>query len=178
MVAGLGFHLASLASVIAHRRRSLELLHGFVLASAAFLAIAIMTGIVAGLAPIDTELRTRLVVTEVFSLILWLTLAVIGHSHKIVPFITWNRLRSRGIMKGPDGRALLFAHLVNDTAARVTFGAAVVGAGAGVLGVLTATSWLVRGAGISLGLAGVLAVANLVSGPLLMIRWHDQQQEA
>ncbi|MBK7321570.1 MAG: hypothetical protein IPI82_03685 [Candidatus Microthrix sp.] len=50
-----------------------------------------------------------------------------------------------GIMKGPDGRALLFAHLVNDTAARVTFGAAVVGAGAGVLGVLTATSWLVRG---------------------------------
>ncbi len=178
VVAGLGFHLASLASVIAHRRRSLELLHGFVLASAAFLAIAIMTGIVAGLAPIDTELRTRLVVTEVFSLILWLTLAVIGHSHKIVPFITWNRLRSRGIMKGPDGRALLFAHLVNDTAARVTFGAAVVGAGAGVLGVLTATSWLVRGAGISLGLAGVLAVANLVSGPLLMIRWHDQQQEA
>ncbi|MBK7321571.1 MAG: hypothetical protein IPI82_03690 [Candidatus Microthrix sp.] len=61
------FHLASLASVIAHRRRSLELLHGFVLASAAFLVIAIMTGIVAGLAPIDTELRTRLVVTEVFS---------------------------------------------------------------------------------------------------------------
>lgn len=70
VVAGLGFHLASLASVIAHRRRSLELLHGFVLASAAFLVIAIMTGIVAGLAPIDTELRTRLVVTEVFSLIL------------------------------------------------------------------------------------------------------------
>ena len=39
VVAGLGFHLASLASVIAHRRRSLELLHGFVLASAAFLSL-------------------------------------------------------------------------------------------------------------------------------------------
>lgn len=175
VVAGLGFHLASLASVIRHRRRNLELLHGFVLGSAVCLVIAMLIGVVAGLAPMGDELRTRLVTTEVFSLILWLTLAVIGHSHKIVPFISWNRLRDRGIMKGRDGRALLFAHLVNQDAARLTFAVAVVGAATGVLGAVTATGWLVRVAGISLGLAGVGAVANLVSGPLLMIRWHDRQ---
>jgi hypothetical protein len=123
-------------------------------------------------------LRSRLVAAEVFALILWLALAVIGHSHKIVPFISWNRLRDRGITKGRDGRALLFAHLVNENAARLTFGLAVFGAGTGVLGALTATAWLVRVAGISLALAGVVAIVNLASGPLVMIRWHDQQQVA
>lgn len=178
VVAGLGFHLGSLTSVIRHRRRSLELLHGFVLSSAACLAIAMVIGIVAGLVPMGFDLRSRLVAAEVFALILWLTLAVIGHSHKIVPFISWNRLRDRGITKGRDGRALLFAHLVNENAARLTFGLAVLGAGTGVLGALTATSWLVRVAGISLGLAGIVAIANLASGPLVMIRWHASQEVA
>jgi uncharacterized protein (DUF2249 family) len=175
VVSGLAFHLASLASVIRHRRRSLELLHGFVLSSAACLVIAVVAGVVAGLAPMDADLRARLVVVEVFSLILWLTLAVIGHAHKIVPFISWSRLRDRGIVTGPDGRALLFAHLVNEQAARATLGLAVLGAGAGVFGALSATSALVGVAGISLGLAGTVAMANLVAGPLLIIRWHHRQ---
>ncbi len=174
VVPGLLFHLASLTSVIRHRRRGLELLHGFVLASAACLVAAIVIGVAGGLLPMAVSTRGRLVTAEVLSLILWLALAVLGHSHKIVPFISWNRLRARGIMAGRDGRPLLFSHLVNAPAAQVTFGFAVLGAVAALVGTLSATPVLVRIAGVSLGLAGVIAVANLVSGPLLMIRWHNR----
>ena len=115
---------------------------------------------------------------EVLALILWLALAVLGHSHKIVPFISWNRLRARGVTTGRDGRPLLFSHLVNATMARVTFALAVLGAATALAGVLSATPWPVRVGGISLAFAGVVAVANLTSGPLLMIRWHQRTTQA
>lgn len=177
VVPGLLYHLASLTSVIKHRRRGLELLHGFVLASAVCLAAAIIIGVTAGLAPVDYAMRQRLVTAEVLSLILWLTLAVLGHAHKIVPFISWNRLRDRGITKGRDGRPLLFAHLVNEPAAKATFVLAAIAACSGLIGALIENVVLVRAAGVGLGLAGVIAVANLVSGPLLMIRWHERNAE-
>ncbi|MBS1837881.1 MAG: DUF2249 domain-containing protein, partial [Actinobacteria bacterium] len=80
MLVGLTFHLASLASVIRHRRRGLELLHGFVLASAACLVAAMLLGAVAGIASLDVATRTHLVAAEVLAAILWLLLAVVGHS--------------------------------------------------------------------------------------------------
>lgn len=174
VVPGLLFHLASLASVIRHRRRGLELLHGFVLTSAVCLVAAIVIGVSAGLLPMAVSTRGRLVTTEVLALILWLALAVLGHAHKIVPFISWNRLRARGIMAGRDGRPLLFSHLVNAPVARVTFVIAAIGTISALAGTLSATPWLVRVAGVSLAVAGAIAVANLVSGPLLMIRWHQR----
>lgn len=174
VVPGLFFHLASLTSVIRHRRRNLELLHGFVIGSAVCLVLAVGLGLTAGLAPLDYMARQRLVSAEVLALILWLTLAVIGHAHKIVPFISWNRLRDRGITKGRDGRPLLFAHLVNALAARVTFVVVLVAAVAGLGGVLSDTAVLMRIGGVMLAIGGLVAVANLVSGPLLMIRWHNR----
>ncbi len=175
VLVGLGFHLASLASVIRRRRRGLELLHGFVLASAACLVTAMALGVIAGVAPMDAGTRQRLVAAEVFSAILWLALAVIGHSHKIVPFISWNRLRDRGITTGRDGRPLLFSHLVDATVAKLTFGLAILGAATGVVGALTGTAIVVRVAGVALAITGLTATANLVSGPLLMIRWHERR---
>lgn len=175
VAAGLVSHLMSLASVIRHRRRGLELLHGFVLGSAAFLVVAMVLATVAGLAPMSVATRSRLAAAEVLSLVLWLALAVIGHAHKIVPFISWNRLRDRGITTGRDGRPLLFAHLVNRPTASITLGLALLGASAGVLGLVSSTVPLVRIAGVALALSGLTAVLNLVSGPLLMIRWHERQ---
>ncbi|MEZ5322805.1 MAG: DUF2249 domain-containing protein [Microthrixaceae bacterium] len=169
---GLGFHLASLASVIRHRRRGLEVLHGFVLASAACLVGAVVMACVAGVAPVAYGTRSRLVTAEVLCAILWLTLAVVGHSHKIVPFISWNRLRDRGITTAGDGRPLLFAHLVNPILEWVTFLLAVLAAVCGVVGALTGTVALVRVAGVALLLVGVGAVTNLASGPVLIIRRH------
>lgn len=177
VVPGLFFHLASLTSVIRHRRRNLELLHGFVIGSAVCLVIAVVIGLTAGLAPLEYATRQRLVAAEVLALILWLTLAVIGHAHKIVPFISWNRLRDRGITKGRDGRPLLFAHLVNGPAARVTFVLVVIAAIAALSGILTDTAVLMRVGGVALAAGGLVAVANLVSGPLLMIRWHSNNSE-
>lgn len=172
VLVGVGSHLASLASVIRHRRRKLELLHGFVLGSAACLVVAIVLAVALGLASMDVGQRSRLVTAEVLALMLWLALAVIGHAHKIVPFIAWNRLRTRGIMTGPDGRPLLFGHLVNDHLARATLVFAAAGAVLGLIGALSLTPSLLRAAAIALVLTAVLAMANLVSGPLLLIRRH------
>lgn len=104
--AGLTAHLTSLAGVIRHRRRALELLHAFVLTSAACLLIAAAAGALAGLAPVGTIWRIRLTSVEVLALVGWLALAVIGHAHKIVPFIAWSSLRARGVATGPRRHAV------------------------------------------------------------------------
>lgn len=170
---GVGFHLASLGSVIRHRRRKLELLHGFVLGSAACLVVAVVLALILGLVPKGVLMRSRLLAAEVLALILWLTLAVVGHAHKIVPFIAWNRLRDRGIMTGPDGRPLLFGHLVNDTVSRVSLVLALAAAASGLIGALTLTAWVVRIAALLIIATSLTASANLVSGPIILIRRHD-----
>jgi hypothetical protein len=162
---GLGAHLGSLAGVLRHRRRPLELLHAFVLASAASLVLAAASGVLAGLAPLGVDGRLRLTSTEVAALIGWLGLAILGHTHKIVPFIAWSGLRGRGVTTGPDGAPLLFAHLFDHTAARVTFALAGLGVAALVTGTATGTPALLRVAGGALAAAGALALANLGLGP-------------
>ncbi len=166
--AGATAHLTSLGGVLRHRRRPLELLHAFVLTSAACLLVA--AGAAASqLAPLSYTWHSRLAVVETAALISWLGLAVIGHAHKIVPFIAWSTLRARGITTGPDGSPLLFAHLFHHPTARATFGAATAGVLALLAGGLTGTGALVRIAGVLIGTAGVLAVANLGLGPLRLL---------
>ncbi len=162
---GLACHLASLASVIRHRRRGLELLHAFVIASAVSLLIAVFAGSVAGVAPIDVEWRVRLTSVEIMGLAGWLALAIVGHAHKIVPFIAWSGLRARGITTGPDGTPLLFAHLFHHPTARLTFAAAVIGVTGALTGLLGANAAILRVGGVALATTGALALANLASGP-------------
>src|SRR5581483_2481899 len=103
---------ASLAAFVRYRRRRLELLHAFVLAGAAMLVIAALLGGLAGLAPVSTMWRVRLTAGEVVALAGWLGLAVVGHAHKIVPFVGYTALRARGISRAPAGGGpLLFGHL-------------------------------------------------------------------
>jgi hypothetical protein len=163
--AGLAAHLTSLIGVIRHRRRPLELLHAFVLASAACLAVAAGSGTIAGLAPVDGVWRLRLTSVEVLALVGWLGLAIIGHAHKIVPFIAWSALRARGVTTAPDGAPLLFAHLFHHPTARLTFVAAASGITAGLIGAATANVPLERVGGILLATTGLLASANLALGP-------------
>jgi hypothetical protein len=168
--AGLAAHLSSLAGVIRHRRRPLELLHAFVLSSAGCLGIAAVAGAVAGLAHLDPTWRVRVTSTEVLALVGWLALAIVGHAHKIVPFIAWSSLRAHGVTTAPDGTPLLFAHLLHHPTARTTFIAAAVGVAAALAGTATATSALLRAGGVALAVSGALALANLASGPLLVER--------
>lgn len=164
-VAGLLAHLVSLGGVIRHRRRRLELLHAFVLAAAVAMVVGIALGAVAGIGDIDVDTRFRLAAAEVAALAAWLTLAVIGHAHKIVPFISWGMLRSRGVTTAPGGGPLLFQHLFDARVARLTF-VVVVASEAAVVGGLLARSEPVMVAG-ALGLiaTGALVFGNLGLGP-------------
>jgi hypothetical protein len=167
---GLACHLASLAAFVRYRRRKLELLHAFVLAGAALLVVAAVLGGLAGLAPVSTVWRARLVSGEVVALAGWLGLAVVGHAHKIVPFVGYTALRARGIDRAPAGGPLLFGHLFVQWAAR----AALAGTGGGfaalVAGTLAASPPLLRLGGVLLAATGLAATANLAAGPVRMLR--------
>jgi hypothetical protein len=170
VVVGIAAHLTSLVSTIRHRRRPLELLHGFVVAAAFFLVAAIILAAVATFADVAPLTRMRLVSAEVAALIAWITLAVVGHAHKIVPFVSYSALRARGVRTNGAGGALLFGDLYRRWAGRATL---VATAGAFVLiiaGLLTRTGTLVAVGGLWLSLGGVLATWNLAERPLRMWR--------
>jgi len=170
VAAGLAAHLASLAAFLRHRRRRLELLHAFVLAGAVFLVGAAGLGAAAGLAPVSTLWRARLVSAEVIALAGWLGLAVVGHAHKIVPFIGYTALRARGVSRHPDGAPLLFGHLYDARLARAALAGTAGGFGALVAGILAASSALLGVGGVALAATGVVATANLALGPVAVLR--------
>jgi len=167
---GLGCHLASLVGVVRHRRRPLELLHGFLFASALFLVVAVVLGATAALADVSPADRSRLVAAEVGALISWLGLAVIGHAHKIVPFIGYSALRARGVTTGPAGRPLLFADLFHHGAARVTLAAAAGGFAVSLAGILARSAPTLAVGAVLIAVAGAVATTNLVSGPRRLVR--------
>lgn len=171
--AGLACHLASLVAAVRHRRRPLELLHGFLFASAAFLVIALLLGAVAALADVTLADRSRLVAAEVAALIAWVALAVVGHAHKIVPFIAYTALRSRGVTAGPSGRPLLFGDLFHHGVARVTLGTASGGFAVALAGIVAGSAAIVAVGGVAVSLTGLLATANLASGPGRAGRRHE-----
>ncbi len=169
ILGGLAAHLVSLAGVIRHRRRRMELLHAFVLTSAVMLIVAAWAGIFAGMFDLSLTMRTRAIQIEIFALTMWLGLAVVGHLHKIVPFISWSRMRQAGHTKAPDGRPLLFAHLVHAPTARLTFVLGVTAALTGTVGLASGHPWAVTICGIALALTGLAVLANLTAGPLRIV---------
>lgn len=162
---GLGCHLASLAGAVRHRRRPLELLHGYLFVSAGFLVAAIVLGAAAALASVDPVDRAHLVAAEVAAVAAWLGLAVVGHAHKIVPFIAYTALRARGVTTGPAGRPLLFGDLYHYGAARLTLVAASLGFAGALVGLLASSAAIVAAGGATLALSGGLATLNLGGGP-------------
>lgn len=165
VAAGLGCHLWSLARTVGGRRRPLELLHGFVLVSAGFLVVAGILAALAGLAPVSPPWRLRLADAEISALAAWLGLAIVGHAHKIVPFMTYSALRARGVRHGPSGQPLMFTDLYSRPFARATFAVAAIGFAAVTGGLLSATAALVGAGGLLLSATGLLASANLGCGP-------------
>src|SRR5690606_13789501 len=136
VVAGSGCHIASRVGVVRARRRPLALLLRFLFSSAAFLVVAIAIVVAAAVAPVDYGTRSRLVSAEIASLAAWLGLAVIGHVHKIVPFIGYSALRARGVTHAPSGKPLMFADLFHPGIARATLVASGAGFALAVAGIL------------------------------------------
>ncbi len=171
LAAGLGAHLTSLAIHVRHRRRRADLHLVFVLTSALWLVAG--TGLAAaGAALIGSSPVTgaALVAAAGCAFGGWLLVTLVGHAHKVVPFIVWSALRSRGIATAPSGKPLLFADLYHHRWAVATYGATT----AGVLGLCLgfAASWssAIAAGGWLLVVAGVLAAANLSIVPLRLLR--------
>jgi hypothetical protein len=159
----------SLVSTIRARRRRMELLHGFVAVSAVFLLGGVVTGVIAGVAPVDTEWRIRLVSAEVLALTAWLGLALLGHAHKVVPFIVWTKLRTSGQLPS-GGKPVLFGDLFRAGAARLTFVLVTAGFALAFAGVLSSTAALFGAGALLAGLAGAVALWNLGTGPRRALR--------
>ena len=168
--AGLACHLVSFAGLVRHRRRPLELLHAFIAASAVFLVAAAVFAGVGGLAPVATGVRARLVSAEVASLAAWVGLALIGHAHKVVPFISWGILRTRGVATTGEGRPLMFSDLWDRRVGRATWASSATGFAAVVGGLAAGWAGAVVAGGALLAAAGAMALANLGTGPLRVAR--------
>lgn len=157
-------HLTSLATHVRHRRRPLEVLHAYVITSSGFLVLAIVLATAAGALDVTTTTRTRLVSAEVMALTAWLGLAIVGHVHKIVPFVGYQTLRSRGVSTGPSGRPLLFGDLFSRRLAWVSLVLGASGATAMSVGILSATEMPLATGAALLSATGFLTAANLVAG--------------
>ena len=165
VAAGLACHVTSLAGAVRHRRRPLELLHAFLFASTACLVTGAVLAVVAAAAPVDTVTRTRLVTAEVAALMGWVSLAIVGHAHKIVPFIAYSVLRNRGVATNPEGRQLLFADLFDHRVARVTCACAAAAFATLIVGILAAAPTAVAIGAVGVAATGVLTTSNLALGP-------------
>lgn len=162
---GLASHVLSLVSHLQHRRRRLDLLQAFLVAGAGFLVVGMVAGVSAALPPLGVIDRTRVVGVEVAALVAWLGLAILGHVHKIVPFIRYSTLRSLGAGSGVSGRPLVFTDLYRETPARVSLLTSVTGFGFLVLGMLIRSAGLVTAGGGVIALTACIVTFNLAVLP-------------
>ncbi len=163
--AGLVAHLASLRSAVRHRRRKLELLHAFLFTSSAFLVLGLVLAAAAASLSFGPGRRSDVVAAEVAALVGWLGLAVLGHVHKIVPFIGYSALRARGITTAPGGGPLMFAHLFLVVPARASLVLGASGFLLVVIGLLAVAAPLLVVGGAALSVAGAATTLNLTLTP-------------
>lgn len=174
VVVGLVAHLLSLRACVVHRRRKLELLHAFLFISVGFLVVAMVLAAVIGFAPLSTLTRVHLISAEIAALAAWLGLAIIGHTHKIVPFIGYSALRARGINKAPSGKPLLFGDLFNLGVAKATLVLATLGFMGIVGGLIASTTLPIRLGAASLSIVGIAVSLNLAITPRGVIAAHKE----
>jgi len=167
---GLGAHLVSLWAHLHYRRRKADLHLLFVVTAAAWLVVA------AGLALAGTlvlshhyRLGVALVAAAMVASGGWLLEALVGHAHKVVPFIVWSLLRSEGARNGPSGKPLMFADLYHHAWAAATYGTVTAGIGALCVGLGAVWTPAIAAGGVLLAATGVLAAANLTVRPLQLL---------
>lgn len=90
---------------------------------------------------------------------------MVGHAHKIVPFIAYSSLRAKGVNRGPDGKALLFADLYHHGTARSVFVTNAAGFASLVGGLAAGSASVIATGGLLLAVTGAAATVNLVVGP-------------
>ncbi len=167
LVVGLGAHLTSLWAHLRHRRRKADLHLLFVVTAAAWLVAAAGLALAGALLlPHHYRLGVALVAAAVAAGGGWLLEALVGHAHKVVPFIVWSLLRSQGTPSGPSGKPLMFADLYHHGWAAATYGTVTAGIAALCAGLGASWPPAIAAGGVLLAATGVIAAANLSARPL------------
>ena len=167
---GLGAHLVSLAAHLRHRRRKADLHLLFVATAAAWLVVAAGLALAGALVlPHHERLGVALVAAAMVASGGWLLEALVGHAHKVVPFIVWSLLRSAGVRNGPSGKPLMFADLYHHAWAGATYGTVTAGIGALCAGLGASWTPAIAAGGVLLAATGVIATANLSARPLRLL---------
>lgn len=166
LIGGLISHISSLFDYIhKRRRRKIDFYQGFLIASVFLLVLAIVFGLGAALAHVPTSLRTHLVEAEIISITGWLSIASIGHLHKVIPFISWGLLRSKGVATKLDGRQLLFSDLFEQKIAWFSLIGLVVSFILLDISILMAFAQGITIAGVFLVVISLVTMWNLGLGP-------------
>ncbi|MHB1710865.1 MAG: hypothetical protein ACYCV7_05625 [Acidimicrobiales bacterium] len=167
---GLGAHLFSLIMHIRYRRRKADLHLLFVITSAAWLLV----GVSLALAAEQTIGRyhhagVALVAAAVTAFAGWLLVALVGHAHKVVPFILWSALRGRGISQKADGTPLMFADLYDHRWAGIAYGLVTAGIAAVCLGFAASISIAIAIGGGLFAVTGLCVGVNLSVTPIRLL---------
>ena len=159
---GLGAHLFSLMLHVRHRRRRADLHLLFVVTAAAWLVVGVGLALAAELTlGHHHHLGLALVAASIVAISGWLLVALVGHSHKVVPFILWSALRGRGVKEKADGTQLMFADLYDHRWAAIVYGLVTTGVGAVCLGFAASFSTAIAiGGGLFIA-TGLCVAANL-----------------
>lgn len=171
LVVGLGAHLVSLWAHIRRRRRKADLHLLFVVTSASWLFVGTGLALAGALVlPHHYGEGVALVAAAMAAFGGWLLEALVGHAHKVVPFILWSVLRSRGIAAGPAGKPLMFADLYDHGWAAATYATTTAGVALLCVGLGASLPAATAAAGVLLVVTGVVASANLSARPLRLLR--------
>lgn len=158
---GLGAHLTSLLAHVRHRRRKADLHLAFVLSAALWLLAGAGLALAAVLVlPHRHHAGVALTAGAVACFGGWVLEALVGHAHKVVPFIEWSALRSRQVAKNLDGRPLMFSNLYDHTWAAVTYGLVTTGICALCIGLAASLAAAIAVGGSLLVLTGIVLAAN------------------
>ncbi|MHB8499047.1 MAG: hypothetical protein ACYDES_13890 [Acidimicrobiales bacterium] len=167
---GLGAHLFSLLMHVRHRRRKADLHLLFVITSAVWLLVGAALAIAAELTiGRHHHVGVALLAAAVTAFAGWLLMALVGHVHKIVPFILWSALRGRGISKKADGTSLMFADLYGHRWAGISYGLVTAGITATCLGFAASSSIAIAIGGGLFAATGLCAAVNLSLTPIRLL---------
>ena len=158
---GLVAHLTSLVVTLRHRRRAVDLHAAFVVTAALSLVAGAGLALAGALVlPSDHHAGVALVAASVAAVGGWLLEALVGHVHKVVPFVEWSSFRARGVSHGPSGRQIMFADLYRHNWAAATYGLVTAGIAAVCTGLATSEAALVAAGGWMMAATGVVTAAN------------------
>lgn len=170
LAAGLGAHLVSLLTHVRLRRRKADLHLVFVVTSAMWLLTGAGLSLSSALVlPHHYVLAMALVAAALVAFGGWLLTALVGHVHKVVPFIVWSALRARGISKGQTGKPLMFADLYDHRWAAITYGFVTSGIAALCIGFAASLPVAIAVGGGLFVATGMVVATNLSVTPNRML---------